>query len=494
MTVSAPITAPAAAIRYWPAALFIVGALTVLRYLTLETSALNLLPDEAQYWAWAQTLDFGYFSKPPMIAWVIAASTALCGDGEACVRAASPLMHALTAMLVFAIGRELAGDRVGFWSSIAYATLPGVSFSALLISTDVPLLLFWALALLVFVRWLRTGALLWAAVLGLSVGLGLLSKYAMAYFVLCAAIYLVLSREARRSVSIPQAVAALSVSAAILVPNLLWNIRHGWATVEHTAANANWSGNLFNPAEALEFFGAQAGVFGPVLLAALALRIALVRRMPLSEGERLLCCFSLPVLAIVFVQAFISRAHANWAAPAYVAGCLLVTGWLLGSARRGVVLIGSTALHTAFALILSAYASGALAIDLPKQVDPIFSRQRGWDVLGREISRELASRPGWTLVADERKLMAELVYYTRAIGAEIAFWDYDRPAQNFFEATSKLRAATGERVLLVTADPEPAGILARFQRSRFVRNVAVQVGPVRTKTWRIYELEGFRAQ
>ena len=37
--------------------------------------------DEAQYWTWAQHLDWGYFSKPPGIAALIAASTSMFGDG-----------------------------------------------------------------------------------------------------------------------------------------------------------------------------------------------------------------------------------------------------------------------------------------------------------------------------------------------------------------------------------------------------------------------------
>ena len=69
-----------------------VTALTVLRLFTSALSGLELHGDEAQYWSWGQTLDFGYFTKPPLIAWVIAATTAVCGDGEACVRASSPLL------------------------------------------------------------------------------------------------------------------------------------------------------------------------------------------------------------------------------------------------------------------------------------------------------------------------------------------------------------------------------------------------------------------
>ena len=491
MSLAAPIGTTRAGVTYWPAFAAALLALTAVRYLTLATSPLNLLPDEAQYWAWAQTLDFGYFSKPPMVAWAIAATTAACGDGEACVRAASPALHGITALLVFAIGRELGDERIGFWSGLAYATLPGVSFSAVLISTDVPLLLFWAAALFAFVRWLRSASARWAAALGMAVGLGLLSKYAMAYFVLCGALYLAVSREARTRVSVRQAALAVAIATALLAPNLLWNLRNGWPTIEHTAANANWSGDLFNAGEAVEFIAAQAGVFGPILFVVLLWRIVALRR-GLSEAERLLLCFSVPMLVIVILQAFISRAHANWAAPAYVAATVLVTKWLLANDGRRMVAGASLAVHTVFALGLYSYVSGAVALEPPRLIEPITSRQRGWDTLAAELARELEKRPGSAVMADERKLIAELVYYMREQGRPVVMWDYDRPPRNFFEATARVGAATGERLLLVTADPRPAGIIDRFSHASALRTIRIPVGPTRVKQWYVYELEGLK--
>ncbi|MFZ5728103.1 MAG: 4-amino-4-deoxy-L-arabinose transferase, partial [Pseudomonadota bacterium] len=49
----------------WRAALAITLALTVVRLVALFVTPLELYPDEAQYWLWSRTLDFGYFSKPP---------------------------------------------------------------------------------------------------------------------------------------------------------------------------------------------------------------------------------------------------------------------------------------------------------------------------------------------------------------------------------------------------------------------------------------------
>src|SRR5262249_55794694 len=132
--------------------LLVVLAVTVARLLWLRIGGLDLYPDEAQYWLWSLTPDWGYFSKPPLISWVIPVTTLLLGDEEAGIRVASPLLHFGTALVIFFTARRLYDARVASWSAIAYATLPGVSASSLLISTDVPLLFCWAVALHAFVR------------------------------------------------------------------------------------------------------------------------------------------------------------------------------------------------------------------------------------------------------------------------------------------------------------------------------------------------------
>ena len=48
-----------------------LGILLAVRLAAIHAATTDLVLDEAQYWTWSRALDFGYFSKPPMIAWVI---------------------------------------------------------------------------------------------------------------------------------------------------------------------------------------------------------------------------------------------------------------------------------------------------------------------------------------------------------------------------------------------------------------------------------------
>jgi len=129
---------------------------TALRLLALSAASTDLYVDEAQYWSWAQHPAWGYFSKPPLIAWLISLSQTVCGTGEACVRAPSALAWAVTAAAAAGLGSTLYGDRAGLWAGLSALLAPGAAYSARIISTDAPLLAFWSLTLLAFVR-LRAG-------------------------------------------------------------------------------------------------------------------------------------------------------------------------------------------------------------------------------------------------------------------------------------------------------------------------------------------------
>ena len=436
----------------WPF-FYCLAALTLFRLLTLAFSQTELFFDEAQYWFWSRELASGYYSKPPLIAWIIRGATELCGQGEACIRAPSALIHAATATLVFATARQLYDARTGFWAGLVYATLPGVSLSSSLISTDVPLLFFVALSLLAVVKLQTSAAWRWGVLLGLGIGFGLLSKYAMSYFILCLALYAVWTRDGRALLKDARLYAALVIATALIAPNLLWNAHNGFATLRHTADNANLRNSLFHPTEALEFVSGQFGVFGPVLFAALLVYCVNWLRDPkvraeAGEPERLLLAFTVPVLLMMAAQALLSRAHANWAAFAYVAGTVLITAALLRQGWRRLF-SASMAIHVAIALLIGIGGILAGCVALPGGAEP-YARLLGWKVLA-EAAVDKARSGGFAAIAtDKRALAAELLYYLRDTAVPVVAMRDDGPPSDHFEMTRPLDATTPRPVLLVS--------------------------------------------
>ena len=149
---------PAARAAFDRATLAFAIVLVVMTWLRIEAlfhNPIGLYFDEAQYWMWSRTFDFGYFTKPPLIAWVIAATTTLTGsDAEWAIRLGAPIAHAIAAIAIYALGRNMYGAWAGFWAGIGYTLAPAVIFSSNLISTDALLLPLWSLAL--FSMWRLT--------------------------------------------------------------------------------------------------------------------------------------------------------------------------------------------------------------------------------------------------------------------------------------------------------------------------------------------------
>lgn len=457
----------------------------------------SLYADETQYWVWSRDLDWGYFSKPPLIAWIIAATTAVFGDSDWAIRLAAPLLHTATALLLALSADRLFGRAAAAWTFIAWITLPSVWLSAAVISTDAVLLTCWSLALYGFVR-LREGAG-WSAVilLGSGFGLGMLAKYAMSYFAAGLFLAAVLDPASRRALIQPRLLAALALAGLIVLPNLIWNWRNDFATVSHTAANANWGADMFNPGEAITFLIDQMGVFGPAFFVALvAAAIMLARQWRKGSADPrllVLACFCVPAILVVTGQAFLSRAHANWAASAYAAATIIVIAVLLQGPRwRRWVLVGSIALHTAVGI---SFATLAMSPALTEQVGlaNAFKRVRGWPETATALA-EAVDRSGVdTLVFDNRNDFHQMQRYGGAISAELFMWMRYGGVTNHAEQGWALPAGFEGPVLIASERPLEVPVMAfDFERLEPAGDIRIDLGGERTRHYQLFIAQGYR--
>ena len=467
--------------------LLAIAALTALRLGILSGSNLGLHGDEAQYWSWSRNLEWGYYTKPPLIAFIIAGASSFCGDTTACIRATSPLLHAGTALAIYSLAVTLTDSkRIGFWSGLSFATLPAVSLSSLLISTDVPLLFFWAVALLAFVHSLKSDALGWPLLLGLTLGTGFLAKYAMAYFIPGLVLFTLITPTHRSWLVSRKPLIALAMILAVIAPNLIWNFESGWVTFTHLKDNSNLKGDLFHFGKMLEFIGSQAGVFGPILFVALLWRLASLRRDPAAQTETLLLCFSLPVLLIITGQSFLSRANANWAATAYVAATILAVSWLIRRYRLKLVITG-IGINLTAAAVLGFFFLDLPGVDVPLKNDPL-RRLRAWDQVADQLRPVLAAHPDAVWLTEDRKTMASLLYVLRDLDRRPKMWDYDGHPDHHYELTDRYLPKPGDAVLLVSKWDNPFPILDRFVEVRQLPSVKVSISSVQVRQLNLFLL------
>lgn len=426
--------------------LIFLGVLLALRLTAILASPLNLYADEAQYWRWAQELAWGYYSKPPMIAWVIHAATALLGDSEQAVRIAAPFLHTAAAGCLFLAGRAMFSAKTGLYAALLYALMPAVTLSSGVLSTDGVLMPFWCAGLFLAWRLRSGGGWVVAGALGLALGLGVLSKYAMLYFVIALGLTALIDPVMRRAVLSLRGGLVLGVLLLVIAPHFAWNAANQFQTVGHTVDNANLGGELFHPENALKFIGDQMGVFGPVSFLAFLAGLAGWRIRTEGEQTRWLLCFVLPVLVFILAQAIISRAHANWTATAYPGAALLVAAWFAG--RRAVLwsALAVNALIAGIFLIVPLLSSGQTAA---LGIDNALKRTRGWDVAAEQVFAE-AERLGVTAVlVDEREVWHGLDFYARDRAIPLISWRrYSEPKS--FSERAALEGEAAERVLVVS--------------------------------------------
>jgi undecaprenyl-diphosphatase len=453
------------------AALLLAGA-TVFHLWYIASGIIDLAPDEAHYWEWSRRLDWSYYSKGPMVAYLVAASTRLGGNTEFFVRLPAVLLALGTGLLVYVLTRRLFdGDRAAFLAVLIVVLIPMYSAGAALMTIDAPLVFFWALGVLALWHASEAGrGLGWWIVLGLALGLGLLSKYTMALFVPCALLYLQ-RRSGRMSLSNskgPWVAGAIALLA--LAPVIVWNAQHQWVSVRHVLGQAGLAGEAaYAPAKSFfEFLGSQFGVVSPLLFAAMVFGVVRSFRSGKSDRFLFLGLFAAPVLAFFLLWSIYSKVQANWAAPAYLTAAIALAGWLdtLPDRRRAASILCAL-LFPAFLMVAVLHFPGGLdrvGIDLPPRLD-ITRRLQGWKELGSAVGelRQAAGRELF-LMSDSYQIASELAFYVP--GQPQTFNVNLGRRMNQYDIWGGLDALKGRDGLFVAyGDVEAAGTFATICKS-----------------------------
>ena len=436
-------------------ALLIILAVTAWRIALLPYGT-DLFVDEAQYWFWGQNLDLGYYSKPPMIAWVIRAFTSAFGSDDAFfIRLAGPLFHAATGLVLMACARRIIDESHAGWVGVTYVTAPAVAFASVYMSTDTLLLFFVAVTLWAYAGLTKERSVGLALLMGVAFGLAFLSKYSVLLLVPGGLVALLLVREARigwRDLFISAISAALVAS-----PNLIWNMLHDATTVRHTTELAAWSHMHLDVGNALEFFSAQFGVIGPVVFAALLWASVGALRGRALPWQKILFWLSMPVVALITLQALTGKAYANWAALGYVAGVPLAVWWLGDRWKAGLwISLAINGLASLAFPLITAYPD---AVRLPNG-NPVMKRYLGRSEVSLWAADAARNAGISVIVTDNRDMVADLFHTLRGQ----PFTIYARAPSGFpgsyYEQTFALPADRAGDVAYLTRNPLTCAVKA----------------------------------
>jgi undecaprenyl-diphosphatase len=419
------------------AGLLVFGFASHLRYLRHDCP-IDLSGDEAHYWEWSRDLDIGYYSKGPLVAWMIRASTSVFGNEMWAVRLPALVFAAASSVLTYWLAARLfKSERVALGAVLLNHLVPLFVAGSLLMTIDPPYFLCWglataflALAALEEKRWAWVGV-------GAAIGIGSLAKYGMLLWPVGMLIFLWIDGPSRRWLRTPGPYLAVALGLVFLAPPMVWNVRHDWVTFRHVGkqTGVTTSGlSLINP---LELIAGQMGVLGPIAILMVAATVYALARMapgliesppdPDHRPRLLLLWTSLPLLGFCLLDSLRTKVQPNWPAASYF-GLMILTAHFIAtrlgnraSWRRwrgwfwGAVGFGLLMMPVAHNIEILYPAMARLNVE-PRKFDPTV-KLKGWQQLGRRVSRELAQigapasgREAFVLCEDYMQT-AEMAFY-----------------------------------------------------------------------------------
>ena len=188
------------------------------------------------------------------------------------------------------------------------------------------------------------------------------------------------------------------------------------------------------------------------------------------------------------MQAFLSRAHANWAATAYPAATILIVALMLKH-KSLISLRASFAIHGLILVLLAIGTATAGHYAISKNIDP-FSRVLGWEALSNKVRQKLNQGEYSAILTYGRDVSAEMIYYLRDHKLPIYSWKIGKIPRDYYQMTSpyKPNKDSNKKLLLVTKKKNPGNILKRFQAVNYLGSETVSAGKVKKRTLHFYTL------
>ena len=202
----------------------------VIHFLTNTNYGLHR--DEYLYFDEGQHLAWGFFEVPPMTPFLGAISDLLGGSVFA-IRLLPALSGAIIVILACKLAKDLGGKTWGI-----FLTGFSLTFSTALLGTNTlfqPVSfnqLFWFLVAYMVAQIIRDEQKWRWLTLGIFIGLGFLTKYSLAFYLIALFIAVLLTKE-RELLKNKYFIATIFIGFLIALPNIIWQINHNLPLFQH---------------------------------------------------------------------------------------------------------------------------------------------------------------------------------------------------------------------------------------------------------------------
>jgi len=389
--------------------------------------------DEFYYLACSHRMAWGYVDQPPLSIAVLWVLRHLAGDSLIVIRTAAAIVAAATVWLTGRLAAKLGAGGFGQALTMAAAAVaPMLLGLGSFYSMNVFDVFFWTLAASIVVDVLdRPSSSRWLF-LGIVLGLGLLNKISVLWFGAGLGLGIVLTSQ-RRQLLTPGPWIAGIIAALVFAPHVVWQMTHGWPTLEFIR---NASAEKMQTSTPLQFLAGQVMNMHPLTLPVWITGLFYLLFNPRLARYRLLGIAFITVAAILIVN---STSRSGYLAAAYpvlfAAGGTALERAIQGSVWRTIAIA---------ALLVGGVVTAPLAVPLL----PVDTYVR--------YSRALGIAPG----TEEKKDLARLPQFF----ADRQGWE--RFVEQVAAAFDRLTPEDRARVTVFTGNYGEAGAIEHFGRAR----------------------------
>lgn len=189
--------------------------------------------DEMLHLALGDHLDWGFKEVPPVVAVMGRLSTVLFGSSVFAARVFCTICAGLIVWFTGLITVELGGRKFAITlSCLAIILSPAFMASEYLLQPVVFDQFWWVLTVYLVVKYINTSSVKYLYFIGIAVGLGLLTKYTMAFFALALIIGLLITKQ-RRILFNKHMLGAIGIAVILFLPNVFWQFNHHLPLVTH---------------------------------------------------------------------------------------------------------------------------------------------------------------------------------------------------------------------------------------------------------------------
>jgi 4-amino-4-deoxy-L-arabinose transferase-like glycosyltransferase len=464
---------------------YLVPVLTgifILRVAFLFGYGLDLIGDESYYWDWSRRPDWCYYSKPPMVAWIIAVATGLGGDYTEVVRLPTVVLGTVFLGYLYATAKAFYSPKAGALAVVLVLAMPFNVLANFIMTIDPPLYCFWMMSLYYLHGALfgqQKSAWIWA---GLSTGAAVLSKQVALFLPLMLVCFLLLDRQ-RHHLLKREFLWYLFPIIVCLVPIVLWNQQHDWVMFGHskghfgikeTVTLTSWLARVSS------FVLHQLLLVSPVLfLIILTMTLkASVRLIRLTPEEQFLMLFGPILLLGILLLNLAQKVQGNWPMPFYISALILLSGQYLSGAWKKSLRMG---MLIGYLMVSMTYSLPLLIKAFKLQntaLDPT-SRFGQWTALGKsidEVRRKILPNTKETLVISvgHRFLASQLAFYLPGQPTVYRYEDSGSITSQY-EVWGGPNNAIGKAAFIISEQKEtalPASLKSAFQRFSEVGTIA----------------------